>query len=157
MLSIYYRNIWNCLRKWSIDSLSFTESFIKLWNNLCWTFFHTHSTSSAFFHIYISWFFSNLYLKIANISIHFNNFTICKKLNIFMLTHGNHFWSHNTCSTIQSWECFIKFCHVSANRRLSFNKINLFPCISYLQSCLHTCNSTTNYKGRLLYINNSWS
>ncbi|CCY34159.1 unknown [Ruminococcus sp. CAG:60] len=109
VLTVDYRNIWDCLGKRNVNSTSVVQAAVKfVWIFLGRTFGGADTASCTFVHIYASCFFTDIYGEVTNEAAYFFNFTICVNVDFLMCCSFYHFRGKNTCRTVKCWECLIK-------------------------------------------------
>ena len=109
VLTVDYRNIWNCLGKRNVNGASVVQAAVKfVWIFFGRTFGGADAASCTFVHIYASCFFTDIYGEVTNEAAYFFNFTICVNVDFLMCCSFYHFRGKNTCRTVKCWECLIK-------------------------------------------------
>ena len=109
VLTVDYRNIWDCLGKRNVNSTSVVQAAVKfVWIFLGRTFGGADTASCTFVHIYASCFFTDIYGEVTDKAAYLLHFTVCIDIDLLMCCSLYHLWGKDTCGTVQCWEGLVK-------------------------------------------------
>ncbi|MBA1340643.1 MAG: hypothetical protein C5S40_00715 [ANME-2 cluster archaeon] len=145
---------WHCLWERCINSLSGTDSFIKLgiWH-LHRALFCAQSATGTLINIDIPWLMLHLYLEVTNITINFLHFGITHNLDILIPCNFHHLRTKDTNTAIIGRKRLIKLGHLASDGWSLFYQVYLMSHISNIQCSLHTSNTGANNKSCIRHRN----